>query len=134
MKKEDILFDNYEMYIHLDNYGDICLTILDDLEASEEELSLEYKEKITTFINKIDIWDKLAIASVKSYAKEKYNANIDEKDLSLVNIFILFEQDEPELFGIQFNTSFDEEHGCGVKIDGKSFEIVEIGEADIAFA
>ncbi|MBS9768923.1 MAG: hypothetical protein KGV44_15490 [Flavobacteriaceae bacterium] len=133
MKANDILFEDYEMYINFDNYGDICLSILDYLEASEEELGVEYKEKISTFVNKIDIWHKLAIEHIKSYAQKKYNANISEDNAKLLNIFVLFEQDEEELFGLGFNVSFDEEHGCGLKIKGKSFEIIEIGEEDIAF-
>ena len=50
-------------------------------------------------------------------------------------IFILFEQDEPTLFGLSFRTEFDVEHGCGIKLKGndQQFEIVEIGCADVAF-
>ena len=68
--------------------------------------------------------------SIRSYIPKKSNIFVH-----YTKIFILFEQNECELFGLGFRTEFDIEHGCGIKIkveDG-NYNIVEIGTADIAF-
>ncbi|MBS9774667.1 MAG: hypothetical protein KGV59_05865 [Tenacibaculum sp.] len=134
MKIEDIVFDeNYEMYFDTKNFGEICLTIADFLYACEEELKTEYKTKILDFITKIDEWHKIATDKIISYAKSEYEKDVCYKDIELINVFILFEQEEEGLFGLEFNVNFDQEHGCGLKIKAKEFEIIEIGEGDVAF-
>lgn len=114
----------------------VRIVLSDDLEASEQELTEEYKEKIVQFLEEISIWyDKTAVA-VKQYADNKYSIkDISDSDIELMAIFILFEQDEPDLFGLNYRTKFDVEHGCGIKLKGndQQFEIVEIGCADVAF-
>lgn len=114
----------------------VRIVLSDDLEASEQELTEEYKEKIVQFLEEISIWyDKTAVA-VKQYADNKYSIkDISDSDIELMAIFILFEQDEPALFGLSYRTEFDVEHGCGIKLKGndQQFEIVEIGCADVAF-
>jgi hypothetical protein len=114
----------------------VRLVLSDDLEASEQQLTEEYKEKIVQFLEEISIWyDKTAVA-VKQYADNKYSIkDISDSDIELMAIFILFEQDEPDLFGLSYRTKFDVEHGCGIKLKGndQQFEIVEIGCADVAF-
>ena len=57
------------------------------------------------------------------------------QDIELTHIFVLFEQNAEELFGLEFRVEFDIEHGCGIKIrinDGK-YDIVEVGTGDVAF-
>lgn len=114
----------------------VRIVLSDDLEASEQQLSEEYKEKIVQFLEEISIWyDKTAVA-VKQYADNKYSIkDISDSDIELMAIFIRFEQDEPALFGLSYRTEFDVEHGCGIKLKGndQQFEIVEIGCADVAF-
>ena len=114
----------------------VRIVLSDDLEASEQELTEEYKEKIVQFLEEISIWyDKTTIA-VKQYADNKYSIkDISDSDIELMAIFIRFEQDEPDLFGLSYRTKFDVEHGCGIKLKGNNqqFEIVEIGCADVAF-
>ena len=114
----------------------VRLVLSDDLEASEQQLTEEYKEKIVQFLEEISIWyDKTAVA-VKQYADNKYSIkDISDSDIELMAIFIRFEQDEPALFGLSYRTEFDVEHGCGIKLKGNNqqFEIVEIGCADVAF-
>jgi len=114
----------------------VRIVLSDDLEASEQELTEEYKEKIVQFLEEISIWyDKTAVA-VKQYADNKYGIkDVSDTDIELMAIFILFEQDEPALFGLSYRTEFDVEHGCGIKLKGndQQFEIVEIGCADVAF-
>ena len=114
----------------------VRLVLSDDLEASEQELTEEYKEKIVQFLEEISIWYNKTIDAVKQYADNKYSIkDISDYDIELMAIFILFEQDEPDLFGLSYRTKFDVEHGCGIKLKGNDqhFEIVEIGCADVAF-
>lgn len=114
----------------------VRIVLSDNLEASEQELTEEYKEKIVQFLEEISIWYDKTTVAVKQYADNKYSIkDISDSDIELMAIFILFEQDEPDLFGLSFRTEFDVEHGCGIKLKGndQQFEIVEIGCADVAF-
>lgn len=114
----------------------VRIVLSDDLEASEQELTEEYKEKIVQFLEEISIWYNKTIDAVKQYADGKYGIkDVSNTDIELMAIFILFEQDEPDLFGLSYRTKFDVEHGCGIKLKGndQQFEIVEIGCADVAF-
>ena len=135
MKIEDIVFDeNMEMYIFLPKLNKkVRLVLSDSLWAYEEKLSEEYKSKIVNFINNLPMWYNKAVESVIKYAKQIYAIEVEKKDLRLMNIFILFEQSDDELYGLGFNTEFDIEHGCGLKILGSNFEIIKVGEADVAF-
>ncbi|WP_277064706.1 hypothetical protein [Prevotella aurantiaca] len=114
----------------------VRIVLSDDLEASEQELTEEYKEKIVQFLEEISIWYNKTTVAVKQYADNKYSIkDISDSDIELMAIFIRFEQDEPALFGLSYRTEFDVEHGCGIKLKGNNqqFEIVEIGCADVAF-
>ena len=138
MKVCDLQFDeDLETSIFLDALKKkVRIVLSDDLEASEQELTEEYKEKIVQFLEEISIWYNKTIDAVKQYADNKYNIkDISDSDIELMAIFILFEQDEPALFGLSYRTEFDVEHGCGIKLKGNNqqFEIVEIGCADVAF-
>ena len=138
VSNKDIYFgDELETSIFLDALKKkVRLVLSDDLEASEQELTIEYKEKIVQFLEEISIWYNKTIDAVKQYADNKYNIkDISDSDIELMAIFILFEQDEPALFGLSYRTEFDVEHGCGIKLKGNNqqFEIVEIGCADVAF-
>lgn len=138
MKVCDLQFDEeLETSIFLDALKKkVRIVLSDDLEASEQELTEEYKEKIVQFLEEISIWYNKTIDAVKQYADNKYSIkDISDSDIELMAIFILFEQDEPALFGLSYRTEFDVEHGCGIKLKGndQQFEIVEIGCADVAF-
>ncbi|WP_314958014.1 hypothetical protein [Prevotella pallens] len=138
MKVCDLQFDeDLETSIFLDALKKkVRIVLSDDLEASEQELTEEYKEKIVQFLEEISIWYDKTTVAVKQYADNKYSIkDISDSDIELMAIFILFEQDEPDLFGLSYRTKFDVEHGCGIKLKGNDqlFEIVEIGCADVAF-
>lgn len=138
MKVCDLQFDeDLETSIFLDALKKkVRIVLSDDLEASEQELTEEYKEKIVQFLEEISIWYNKTIDAVKQYADNKYSIkDISDSDIELMAIFIRFEQDEPALFGLSYRTEFDVEHGCGIKLkdNNQQFEIVEIGCADVAF-
>lgn len=138
VSNKDIYFgDELETTIFLDALKKkVRLVLSDDLEASEQELTIEYKEKILQFLEEVSIWYDKTTVAVKQYADNKYSIkDISDSDIELMAIFILFEQDEPDLFGLSYRTKFDVEHGCGIKLKGndQQFEIVEIGCADVAF-
>ena len=96
----------------------VRIVLSDDLEASEQELTEEYKEKIVQFLEEISIWYDKTTVAVKQYADNKYSIkDISDSDIELMAIFILFEQDEPALFGLSYRTEFDVEHGCGIKTE-----------------
>ena len=138
MKVCDLQFDeDLETSIFLDALKKkVRLVLSDDLEASEQELTEEYKEKILQFLEEVSIWYDKTTVAVKQYADNKYRVkDISDSDIELMAIFIRFEQDEPALFGLSYRTEFDVEHGCGIKLKGNNqqFEIVEIGCADVAF-
>lgn len=138
MKVCDLQFDeDLETSIFLDALKKkVRIVLSEDLEASEQELTEEYKEKIVQFLEEISIWYDKTTVAVKQYADNKYSIkDISDSDIELMAIFILFEQDEPALFGLSYRTEFDVEHGCGIKLKGndQQFEIVEIGCADVAF-
>lgn len=138
MKVCDLQFDeDLETSIFLDALKKkVRIVLSDDLEASEQELTEEYKEKIVQFLEEISIWYNKTTIAVKQYADNKYSIkDISDSDIELMAIFIRFEQDEPALFGLSYRTEFDVEHGCGIKLKGNNqqFEIFEIGCADVAF-
>lgn len=138
MKVCDLQFDeDLETSIFLDALKKkVRIVLSEDLEASEQELTEEYKEKIVQFLEEISIWYDKTTVAVKQYADNKYSIkDISDSDIELMAIFILFEQDEPALFGLSYRTEFDVEHGCGIKLKGNNqqFEIFEIGCADVAF-
>ena len=137
MKSNEIIFDeNLEIYIFLTELNtEVCLSLSDSLLASEEELTEKYKSKIANFINNLSGWYNKAVEVILKRAKQIYGVAVNNKDLQLMNIFILFEQNEDELYGLEFRTEFDIEHGCGLQIKKKdnNFEIVKVGTGDVAF-
>ena len=138
VSNNDIYFgDELETSIFLDALKKkVRIVLSDDLEASEQELTEEYKEKIVQFLEEISIWYDKTTVAVKQYADNKYSIkDISDSDIELMAIFIRFEQDVPALFGLSYRTEFDVEHGCGIKLkdNNQQFEIVEIGCADVPF-
>lgn len=138
MKTEEIIFnEDSEVYVSLKGFDrKIRLVLSDALYASDEELTTDYQSKIAYFLNNNSNWYSLAIESIRNRAKKKYYVEVKDIEINLMTIFVLFEQNEDELFGLGFNTEFDKEHGCGVKIKviNNLYTIVETGTWDVAFA
>ncbi|WP_455092446.1 hypothetical protein [Prevotella jejuni] len=114
---------------------DILLYLLDDLNASTETLSLTYKEQIANFCNALPDWYPFMVDQVKKWVLKNYDYNIEDCEIELLSIMILFEQDEESVFGLEFHIDNDSEHGCGVKVldAGNKYEVLNIDTADVAF-
>lgn len=120
--------DEQQMEINIPEQNEsISLEISDELNAFDEELSNDYKNKIINFINDSNIWFKEISNKIKD--------DLGDDEFRLMTIFILSEQDETNIiFGLLFNVSADREHGRGAKIESSSLKIVEYGLADVAIA
>jgi serine/threonine protein phosphatase PrpC len=135
INSEELVFDdNMELYFTFEVTGEeVCLIISDGLYAYDEVLSTTYKQEIARFINNRSEWNEKVLKSIQERFMKVYNINSKAADFALVNIFVLFEQNEKPIFGLQFNTDLDREHGVGLKIAGKSYNVIEVGSADVAF-
>ena len=134
MEIKDIIFDeNFSFQFRIAEQNDeITLQLSDSLRAMHEILTLEYKTKLFNFINASKVWYPRAIDAVRHWGAKIYNRS--DGEVLLVIVYVRFEQnDTEELFGLEFRPDFDVEHGCGVKINGITNEILEVGEGDIAF-
>lgn len=133
---KDISFNQeHELFFYSKELDEkIRLVIVDDLYASEEKLTDEYKNKIINFINNLEVWYPIAFNVIKIRANDLYKIDINKESIELTSIFILFEQNEDECYGLSFRTDFDIEHGCGLQILGENFKITEIGTAEVAFS
>lgn len=134
----DITFDeNYEMSIQIEEQSEgVFLILSDDLSATDEDLSISYKEKIINFIKSSDKWYPLFKEYIFEWGKKEYKTENVKQNFSLINIFVLFEQEEEEIFGLEYGVQFDEEHNCGIKVkktNNEDFEVYEIGSGDVAF-
>lgn len=136
MKSDDIVFDDdLEFYIDFPSTGEeVCIAISDGLDASEEVLSVSYKEKISDFINNSDQWYGKAMHAAKKKALSESFDSFSDDDITLMCIYVLFEQNEKELYGLSFHFNFEGEHGCGIKLNTNDFQILEVGDADVAFS
>lgn len=137
MKANDISFnENFYMSVFSEYLNkNILLNISDELDASEEELTDEYAQKVASFVNNMPQWYGIACDSIIAWIKNVYQIDINLQDIELMGIYILFEQNEHELYGLIFRLECDIEHDCGIKIkinDGK-YEIIETGTGEIAF-
>lgn len=136
MKPYELNFDeDYDMYFKSKylNGKELCLTLSDGLNASNQKHTPEYKIKIVDFINNMHIWHNKAVDAVVKYARDKYGVSSKSDEVELLSIFVLFEQNEDGLFGLEFRPEFDIEHGCGLKMNAIDYEIIEIGLGDVAF-
>jgi hypothetical protein len=131
----ELSFDeNLETYISIKGLEEkVCVSLSDSLYDSEDDLTEQNKTKIVNFIDNFENWYNKSITAIFNRAQQKYNVTAKTDDLTLINIFILFNQNDDELYGLEFRAEFDIEHAVGIKISGKNFDIVEIGTGDIAF-
>jgi len=135
LKPKDIIFEDYSLTIDDPvNEGEkLILHISDGLYACDEEHTEEYKNKICDFLNSSSKWYDTCTKAIKHKAKSEYNMECSDAEIVLVEIYILFEQNEEPLFGIGFGVDFDNEHGVGIQVSGNDYKIAKVGEADTAF-
>ncbi|MDQ0362984.1 hypothetical protein [Breznakia pachnodae] len=135
INSEELIFDdNMELYFTFEVTGEsVCLIISDGLYAYDEVLSTTYKQEIASFINNRSEWKDNVSKSIRERFIKVYNMDSKVTDFVLVNIFVLFEQNEKPIFGLQFNTDLDRQHGVGLKVDGTNYNVIEVGSADVAF-
>jgi len=135
MKNSDVVFNgNLECYTSIgETSKEVCIVLSDDLNASEEELTDTYKSQIAGFINNYSRWYEQVLIAISEWSEKKYNTISQDNNIQLINIFILFEQGENTLYGLEFGIDYDIEHGCGLKLATDDYQIVAIGNADIAF-
>jgi len=130
MKPSEIVFDeNYCIYdIFIDGATDpITLEISDGLEAADELLRDDYKDRIACFVTSSGKWVPIACDKIIS---EVGNAD----GLKLMTIYVLFEQNQDDsLYGLLFTLDFDREHGRGMMLNGENFKILKYGDASVAF-
>jgi len=137
MNQININFDNNHAMTFYSEYlrKNIMIIISDELEASEEDLTFDFKNKISLFINNISKWYPPVCQGIIDWVKSTYDISINLVDIELMIIYILFEQVENALFGLDFRLSVDIEHGCGVQLSlqNNHYIITKIGSADVAF-
>ncbi|MCF6220144.1 MAG: hypothetical protein L3J65_03440 [Robiginitomaculum sp.] len=135
MKNTDVVFDeNLEFYISIDGVSkEVCIVLSDDLNSSEEGLTDIYKAQISSFINDYSRWYEGALIAINEWSQKEHDIASQDNNIQLLNIFILFDQGASELYGLEFGVDCDIEHGCGLKITTDDYQIIEIGNADIAF-
>ncbi|QIM68350.1 hypothetical protein [Basfia succiniciproducens] len=127
MNVNDIMFsDNLEMYISIpEESHSINLVIADYLELAEQDLSVEYKQKIIKMIGQSGEWYSLG--------QNRIFDDLSEKG-ELMSIFLLSEQTEDEfVIGLLFRVEIDVEHGRGMKISLNSMSILKYGIGEVAF-
>lgn len=130
-------FDENHMTSFYSDYlkKNIMVVISDELNASEEILTDEYKERISIFINNMSKWYYLVYDAILHWVKNKFDVVLNTSDIELMIIYVLFEQSENGLYGLSFRLSIDIEHGCGIQIavQNDDYRIIKIGTGDVSF-
>ncbi len=135
VKSDDIIFDEeLEFYVSINEQSqEVCIVLSDELYETEEDLDDNGRAQIAHFINSSSLWYAKALVAIKAWVQTEYNLElISDNELELMNIYILFEPNTTEYYGLQFRGEFDVEHLYGAKITGDTFQIEETGEGDIA--
>ncbi|MGM0123882.1 hypothetical protein IGI37_001256 [Enterococcus sp. AZ194] len=134
LKATELLFDDdLELSFHFSKTGKNVRLNVDTLETDETTLQLTYNEMIAKFINQQENWYDQVIASIISEQQDEFGMGMKSADFELLVIYVLPEEANSLIFGLQFHSVHDEEHGVGVKLVGDSFEVLSIGSAEEAF-
>ena len=99
------------------------------IEISEfaSNLPNSYESKIHELLEKSEVWFHKA--------EEKVFQEFGEKiPLELLGIHLLSEDDEPDfIFGLVFGSPRESEHGIGLKMSLNTKDIIDYGDAEIAY-
>lgn len=82
---------------------------------------------VQDFLDKSNIW-------YKKVTQEIHFRTNQNDEISLISIYVLSEQkDGSSIFGLEFHSLHDVEHGIGLQIDSGDMNILKFGSADLAF-
>lgn len=99
------------------------LDIIDDFPNFKNE-QIKF---IQDFLNKSNIWYPKIINYI-------YTQTNSTNQVSLLSIYVLSApENNNSIFGLEFSSEADAEHGIGIKIESKNMNILEYGSADLAF-
>lgn len=107
----------------------VRLELSDELKIANlaNNLPSSYESKIYELLKKSNIWFNKAV--------EKIHKELGNKiSLNLIGIHLLSEdQDDDFIFGVEFGSPEANEHGIGLKISLSSMNVIDYGDADIAY-
>lgn len=125
-----ILDQNLGSYVTIPEVNEkIRLELSDDLTIATlaNNLPRSYESKIFALLKKSDVWFYKSV--------EKIHKELDCKiSLTLIGIHLLSEDEENDfIFGLEFGSPELNVHGIGLKISLSSMDIIDYGDADIAY-
>ena len=125
-----VLDENFGTYVTIPEASrKVWLEVSDDLEISEfaSNLPNSYQGKIHELLEKSEVWFYKA--------EEKVFQEFGEKiPLELFGIHLLSEDDAPDfIFGLVFGSPRESEHGIGLKMSLNTMDIIDYGDAEVAY-
>ena len=125
-----VLDENFGTYVTIpETTRKVWLEVSDDLEISEFATNLpnSYESKIHELLEKSEVWFHKA--------EEKVFQEFGERiPLELFGIHLLSEDDEPDfIFGLVFGSPRESEHGIGLKMSLNTMDIIDYGDAEVAY-
>ena len=131
MKHSKIILDqNLGTYVTIPEANEKVRVELSDgltIASLANNLPRSYENKIVELLKKSDIWFQKAV--------EKIHKELDCKiSLTLIGIHLLSEDEENDfIFGLEFGSPATNEHGIGLKMSLSLMDIIDYGDADIAY-
>jgi hypothetical protein len=125
-----VLNQNFGTYVTIpEAIRKVWLEVSDSLQISEYATNLpnSYEIKIHELLEKSEVWFHKA--------EEKVFKEFGEKiPLELLGINLLSEDDAPDfIFGLEFGSPRESEHGIGLKMSLNTMDIIDYGDAEVAY-
>ncbi|MCY7062395.1 hypothetical protein MK385_06320 [Streptococcus oralis] len=125
-----ILDQNLGSYVTIPEVNEkVRLELSDDLTIASlaNNLPSSYESKIFELLKNSDVWFYKSVEKI-------YKELGCKVSLNLIGIHLLSEdQDDDFIFGVEFGSPEVNEHGIGLKISLSSMDIIDYGDADIAY-
>lgn len=126
---EIILDNNLGMYINLPGIDkEVWLVLSDELQlaSSPNNLPPEYKNKICELVSKSNIWIEKAV----NHIYQEFGKKIP---LNLIGVHLLSEHTDSDfIFGLEFGSPEENEHGIGLKMSLNQMKIIDFGDAEVS--
>ena len=122
MQRENLIFDKLGLIYDIripQQKEEFTLAKDDDLNDSELENQLDRAYQLITTAAE---WYPIAMEHIARHSQDKS---------AYLTVCYLLEEDT---FGLSFELDSEPEHGLGMKLNSSTFEIIEFGEAPVAFA